>query len=64
MMPVAFLSYARDDLTFDQALGDALSRSGREIAWDQGHTTVRLDLPHVPYTPPCAHPGHYGPLAP
>jgi WD40 repeat protein len=22
------------------------------------------DLPGVPYTPPCAHPGHYGVLAP
>jgi hypothetical protein len=42
-MPVAFLSYAREDLTFDQTLGD---------------------LPQVPYTPPCPHPGHHGPLAP
>ena len=29
-MPVAFMSYAHEDLTLGQALADALSRPGRE----------------------------------
>jgi len=41
----AFLSYAREDLSFARTLRDALSHSGREIAWDQDRRTVRLTAP-------------------
>ena len=44
-MSAAFLSYAREDQSFVRSLRDALAGSGRECAWDQDTTKVRLSAP-------------------
>ncbi|MGO8891550.1 MAG: toll/interleukin-1 receptor domain-containing protein, partial [Streptosporangiaceae bacterium] len=44
-MPVAFVSYAREDLDFVRTLRDKLSQSGWKVAWDQDRGTVRPSAP-------------------
>lgn len=39
-MPMAYVSYAREDLAFVQTIRDALSRSGRALVWDRDQTTI------------------------
>jgi WD40 repeat protein len=48
------------NLDVDAAVRRICATTGNDLTapqWSQ-------DLPHLPYTPPCAHPGHYGLLTP
>jgi WD40 repeat protein len=47
-MPAAFVSYAREDLTFAEALIAALRAAGQDIAWDQEGHAIRPAAPFWP----------------
>jgi WD40 repeat protein len=47
-MPVAFVSYAREDMRFVKALIKALSDAGQDIAWDKEGRAIRPAAPFWP----------------
>ena len=47
-MPVAFVSYAREDLIFVKALIGSLADAGQDIAWDKQGRAIRPAAPFWP----------------